>query len=263
MHDDPVGILGGQRTRQGPRVLVHQTSYEVVLDDEGAASRAIRTTSARRSGASTAPVGFWNSGWQTNTRAPVAVKASASRSGFTPSASTGTGTGLRPAARAIASMPGYVGDWTRTGAPGGASALSAVVSADWPPAVTSTSAAVIAPPPIPRANHSRSSVSPSIGGRDQAPGRRPARRRAAHGPLGLERGVRIAAVELDDAGRWGGERGEDPEASTVRGTSSVAASALSVTSCQEVSPAGTTDVRGCARNAPAPGRVTTSPSAAS
>ncbi|BFO20022.1 hypothetical protein SHKM778_64100 [Streptomyces sp. KM77-8] len=54
-----------------------------------------------------------------------------------------------------------------------------------------------------------------------------------------------------------------PEASTERGTRSAAPSALRVTSCQEVSPAGAEVTRGCARNAPAPGRVTTRPSAAS
>lgn len=54
-----------------------------------------------------------------------------------------------------------------------------------------------------------------------------------------------------------------PEASTVRGTSSAAASALSATSCQEVSPGGAAGVRGIARKAPAPGLVTTRPSAAS
>ncbi len=75
-------------------------------------------------------------------------------------------------------MPGYVGDSTSTGAPGGASARRAVASAAWPPAAISTSAAVTAPP-IPRANHSRSSGSPSSGGLSQAPGRRPARARAA------------------------------------------------------------------------------------
>lgn len=78
----------------------------------------------------------------------------------------------------MASSPGYVGDSTRTGAPGGASARSAVVRALCPPAVTITSAAATAPP-ISRANQSRSSGSPSVGGRPQAPGRRPARASAA------------------------------------------------------------------------------------
>ncbi|CAM5417253.1 hypothetical protein SALBM311S_03340 [Streptomyces alboniger] len=81
----------------------------------------------------------------------------------------------------MASMPGYVGDSTSTGAPGGARARRAVVSAAWPPELISTSAAVTPPPgpAMPRANHSRSSGSPSMGGRPHAPGRRPARARAA------------------------------------------------------------------------------------
>jgi len=54
-----------------------------------------------------------------------------------------------------------------------------------------------------------------------------------------------------------------PDASTERGTRSAEPSALSATSCQEVSPAGAAEVRAAARKAPAPGRVTTSPSAAS
>lgn len=70
------------------------------------ASLAIRTASARLARARTAPVGFWNSGWQTKTRAPVARNAAASSSGRTPSVSAGTGTGRSPAARATASMPG-------------------------------------------------------------------------------------------------------------------------------------------------------------
>lgn len=53
------------------------------------------------------------------------------------------------------------------------------------------------------------------------------------------------------------------EESTLRGTSSVAASALSATSCQEVSPSRGVPGLGCARKDPAPGRVTTSPSAES
>lgn len=54
-----------------------------------------------------------------------------------------------------------------------------------------------------------------------------------------------------------------PEASTERGTTSPAPSALSATSCQEVSPAAGSAVRGAVRKTPAPGRVTTRPSAAS
>ncbi len=54
-----------------------------------------------------------------------------------------------------------------------------------------------------------------------------------------------------------------PDASTERGTRSAAPSALRATSCHEVSPVGAAGVRGAARKAPAPGRVTTSPSAAS
>lgn len=54
-----------------------------------------------------------------------------------------------------------------------------------------------------------------------------------------------------------------PEASTARGAASVAPSALSAISCQEVSPGAWVSSLGRARNAPAPGRVTTSPSAAS
>ncbi len=54
-----------------------------------------------------------------------------------------------------------------------------------------------------------------------------------------------------------------PEASTERGTRSAAPSALSATSCQDVSPPEVAEGRGRARKAPAPGRVTTSPSAAS
>ncbi|CAM5642693.1 hypothetical protein SRIMM317S_01403 [Streptomyces rimosus subsp. rimosus] len=53
-----------------------------------------------------------------------------------------------------------------------------------------------------------------------------------------------------------------PEASTPRGAWSPAASALSAISCQEVS-TGRACCRASARKAPAPGRVTTSPSAAS
>lgn len=106
MDDDAIGVVGGERRGQRARVVVDETAGEVVLDDERPASRAIRTTSRRRSGARTAPVGFWKSGWQTKTRAPVARKAAASSSGRTPSASTGTGTGRSPVARAAASMPG-------------------------------------------------------------------------------------------------------------------------------------------------------------
>ncbi|CAM5417330.1 hypothetical protein SALBM311S_03339 [Streptomyces alboniger] len=55
-----------------------------------------------------------------------------------------------------------------------------------------------------------------------------------------------------------------PDASTERGTRSAAPSALRDTSCQEVSPAvAAAVVRGRARKAPAPGLVTTRPSAAS
>lgn len=54
-----------------------------------------------------------------------------------------------------------------------------------------------------------------------------------------------------------------PEASTDRGTTSPAPSALRVTSCQEVSPGAGSAARGRVRKAPAPGRVTTRPSAAS
>ncbi|GAA3110897.1 hypothetical protein GCM10020254_66260 [Streptomyces goshikiensis] len=54
-----------------------------------------------------------------------------------------------------------------------------------------------------------------------------------------------------------------PEASTERGTTSPAPSALRATSCQEVSPGAPVSVRGWARYTPAPGRVITSPSAAS
>lgn len=49
----------------------------------------------------------------------------------------------------------------------------------------------------------------------------------------------------------------------MRGTCSVVGSALSATSCQAVSPVGAGAVRGSARKAPEPGRVTTRPSAAS
>ncbi len=54
-----------------------------------------------------------------------------------------------------------------------------------------------------------------------------------------------------------------PEASTVRGTTSGPPSPLSDTSCQDVSPGAGSAVRGRARKAPEPGRVVTSPSAAS
>ncbi|GAA3071700.1 hypothetical protein GCM10020000_65440 [Streptomyces olivoverticillatus] len=53
-----------------------------------------------------------------------------------------------------------------------------------------------------------------------------------------------------------------PAASTDRGTASSPASALSATCCQEVSPGGAEAGCGSARKAPAPGRVTTRPSAA-
>ena len=36
VHDDAVGVVGGERTRQRPGVLVHEPAYEVVLDDERA-----------------------------------------------------------------------------------------------------------------------------------------------------------------------------------------------------------------------------------
>lgn len=55
-----------------------------------------------------------------------------------------------------------------------------------------------------------------------------------------------------------------PEASTERGTGPAAVCADRATSCQEVSPgAGVAGPLGSARYAPAPGRVTTTPSAAS
>lgn len=57
-----------------------------------------------------------------------------------------------------------------------------------------------------------------------------------------------------------------PASSTARGSGSpeaAADSALSATSCQEVSPSRRAVRAGRARNAPAPGRVTTRPSAAS
>lgn len=75
--------------------------------------------------------------------------------------------------------------------------------------------------------------------------------------------MQIAAVELDDTGGGAASEARTPEASTVRGTASGAASALSATSCQEVSPVDVMAGRGLARKAPAPGRVITSPSAAS
>ncbi len=53
-----------------------------------------------------------------------------------------------------------------------------------------------------------------------------------------------------------------PEASTERGTASSPDSALRATCCQEVSARRAGALRGAARKAPAPGRVTTSPSAA-
>ena len=146
-----------------------------------------------------------------------------------------------------------MGDSTRTGAPGGASARSAVVSALWPPAVISTSAAVTpAGPPISRANQARSSGSPSTGGRPQAPGRRPARARAAaRARSGWRRGVQIAAVELDDAGRRGGERDQDPggvDASAVR------RSAGAVRAERDLLPGGVTRPRAARGARPRPGR---------
>ncbi len=234
------------------------------------AARAIRSTSARRSGESTAPVGFWKSGWQTKTRARVAAKASASRSVRTPSASTGTGTGRSPAARMTARMPEYVGDSTRTGEPGAASERMATVSPPWPPEVIRTSPAPIGPawPPMSRANQPRSSVRPSVGGRSQAPGRRPARPRTAASRRSgsieacgypLLRSITSGGGTRRVANTGAARRSRGPE------------SALSAISCQERSPgrpagaAGTAGAaaKAAARNTPAPGRETTRPSATS
>ncbi|GAA3307809.1 hypothetical protein GCM10020295_67840 [Streptomyces cinereospinus] len=102
----PSGSSAASGRGSGPASACTSRRTKSSSTTKAPAFRAIRSTSPRRSGASTAPVGFWNSGWQTRTRAPVARNASASSSGRTPSGSTGTGTGRRPAARAIASMPG-------------------------------------------------------------------------------------------------------------------------------------------------------------
>jgi hypothetical protein len=133
--------------------------------------------------------------------------------------------------------------------------------------VISTSAAVTGPPgpPMLRANHSRSSGSPSMGGLPHAPGRRPARDSAAAiARSGCNDGCRYPPLNSITPGGGAESETSTPEASTERGTTSAAASALSASSCQEVSPTAAARVRGSARKAPAPGRVTTtSPSAAS
>ena len=80
----------------------------------------------------------------------------------------------RPAARAATSAPRYVGDSTRTGAPGSASPRRHATSAAWPPGQMSTSPA-LAPPPTAAAKYVRSEARPSSGIRSHAPGRRAAR----------------------------------------------------------------------------------------
>ena len=143
------------------------------------ASRAIRSTSPRRSGASTAPVGFWKSGWQTKTRAPVARKASASSSGRTPSrvdrdrhGPQPGGAGDRQHARIGGRLDEHGGAGRGERAQGGGQRGLAARRDQHLGGGDRRRR-------CPRANHSRSSGSPSMGGRPQAPGRRPARARAA------------------------------------------------------------------------------------
>lgn len=66
---------------------------------------AMSSTRRRRSGGRTVPAGLLNVGWQKNRRAPLRLNASSSRSGITPSASVGTGTGSNPAAQSAAMAP--------------------------------------------------------------------------------------------------------------------------------------------------------------
>ena len=83
-----------------------------------------------------------------------------------------------PAARATARAPGYVGDSTKSGAPGGTKARKAAVIAPCPPGVIRTSRASRSGAVF-CANHERRPSNPALGGRSQASGIRDARAKAA------------------------------------------------------------------------------------
>ena len=183
-HDGAVAIVGDQRSRH--RGAVAEMPGEVVLEDERAGRpRHVDDLPAplRRQHAAGRIVEA--SAGSKQTRAPVLAKASASRSGRTPSASIGTGIGAQ-AGRAGGGHRAGIGRRLDEHGRGRARRWPGrpCDSALWPPLVTSTSSAVTSPPDIrgeqraQRRQTGRRGAVPGVGpagGARQGRGQRPRR----------------------------------------------------------------------------------------
>jgi len=193
------------------------------------ASRAMRRTSGGARGEDGA-VGFWNSGWQTKTRAPVARNASASSAvSRRPRPPHGDRAPGPPPWQSPTCLIG--GGFDEDRCAGGASARNAVVSAvcrradqhlgrgDAPPMLRANTAQLRRP---------SVAAAPSIGA---APGRD----RAPPSPSAAGTGA-DSRRELDHARPAGRPAWPHGGGSTVRGTKSARPVRAEPTSCQEVPP---------------------------
>ncbi len=212
VHDDPVRVVGGQRRRQRACVGVHQPPYEVVLDDERAGRAGDPQHLGAPSGGQHGAGGVLEQGLaHEHTGAARAERVrqqvrshavGVHRDGHGPQP-RGAGDGQH--ARVGGRLHQYRGAGRGQRAQrGGQRGLAARGDQDLGGGDAAAGPADAAREPLAQF---RQPVQ-----RGQAPGAGPAAgpgERRGHGPLGPERGVQIAVVELDHAGRRRGERDRD------------------------------------------------------